>query len=890
MTWWWKSLFRKRELDSQMDAELRFHIEEVTRANIAAGMSPPEARRRAMLDFGGHEQIKEDVRDVHRVRYIESAVANLKSAFRFIRKSPSFSAAVILTLALGIGANSAVFSAIDAILLRPLPVPDSQRLMRLYQLNLKVKGTVPFAAPVRLEEWNRMNSTFQALTGYYVENSSETSGPLPEKLRQAFVAQRFLQVWGVAPQIGRDFTPEEERFGGPGAVLISDRFWRNRFGASPDALGKKVRIGSSFSLTIVGVMPASFRFPEPDIDLWSSVPSDAPYAQNRRSTWYTVIGRLKPGVMVSEARANLAAVQAQLGKAYPETDTDLSVSVEPLKETTVASSRGSLWLLFGSVSLLLLIACTNIVTLLLARASQRQHEIAVRYSLGASRAAIIAQLLTEVFLLAFLGAGLALFVAAGASSAFRSLAADLPRVEEIRLDWRIVLYAFTCSLVATLLCGVIPAIRATRRPLTSSLAQASRTQVSGRNRLQWLLVGTQVALAVTLLAGAGLLLRSFQALGRVSPGFDASRVLTFRISGSYGETADWKQLTHRVQQSVDTLAALPGIVSVATAGDLPGVPATYPTELNFLEGEQSQQRKIVAESRFISPSYLATLQIPLLSGELCRDPLLQEMPASTQAPATGHRVDVNRIEVMVNQSFVQAYGGDLAAVGRHLRVLGNAFLPPDKSGQIRGIVGDAREEGMNHAPSPTVYWCMTTSGPDPFYLVRTRSAQPATAAPMLRSKVKEVEPSRSVFDIRPLSDCIDNAFAENRMRTILLAFFAITAISLACVGLYGTLSYSVNVRQREVGLRLALGALRGNIARQFLLQGLGVAGIGSAIGWLLAAASGRLLADMLYGVTPSDATTLTFVIGLVLFVAAAASLVPSIRAARLDPMQVLREE
>jgi putative ABC transport system permease protein len=890
MTWWWKSLFRKPELDSQMDAELRFHIDEVTRAKIAAGMSPEAARRSTVLEFGGREQIKEELRDVHRVRYLESAIANLKSAIRFIRKSPSFSTAVILTLALGIGANSAVFSAIDAILLRPLPLPESQQLMRVYQRNLKVKGTVPFAAPVRLEEWNRMNSTFQALTGYYVENSSETSGNLPEKLRQAFVAQRFLQVWGVAPQVGRDFTPEEQHFGGPGAVLISDRFWRNRFGASPDVLGKKIRIGNSFSLTIVGVMPPSFVFPERDIDLWSAVPSDAPYAQNRRSTWYTVIGRLKPGVTVAEARANLAAVQAQLGKAYPETDADLSVAIDPLKETTVASSRSSLWLLFGSVSLLLLIACTNIVTLLLARASQRQHEIAVRYSLGAPRAAIVGQLLTEVFVLAFLGAGLALFVAAGASSAFRSLAADLPRVEEIHLDWRIVLYAFGCALLATLLCGLVPAIRATRRPLTSSLAQASRTQVSGRNRLQWLLVGIQVALAVTLLAGAGLLLRSFQALGRVSPGFDASRVLTFRISGSYGETGDWKQLTQRIQQTVEALSALPGIESAATAGDLPGVPATYPTELNFLEGEQDQQRKIVAESRFISPSYLATLQIPLLSGELCRDPLLQDLPASSQGPAAGHRVDISRIEVLVNQSFVQTYSADLAAVGRHLRVLGNAFLAPDKSGEIRGIVGDAREEGMNHAPGPTVYWCMTTSGPDPFYLVRTRSAQPSAAVNMLRARIKEVEPSRSVFDIKPLADCIDEAFAENRMRTVLLAFFASTAIALACVGLYGTLSYSVNVRQREVGLRLALGALRGNIARQFLLQGLRVAAVGSAVGWLLAAGSGRLLAGMLYGVTPTDLTTIASVIVMVLLVAGAASLFPAVRAARLDPMHVLREE
>lgn len=890
MTWWWKSLFRKPELDSQMDAELRFHIEEVTRAKIAAGMSPEAARRSTVLEFGGREQIKEELRDVHRVRYIETAVANLKSAFRFLRKSPSFSAAIILTLALGIGANTAVFSAIDAILLRPLPFPDGDQLMRLSQINFKVKGAVPFVAPVRLEDWNRMNSTFQALAGFYTENSSETSGPLPEKLRQAFVTPRFLQVWGVAPALGRDFTPEESHFGGAGAVIISDRFWRSRFAASPDVLGKKLRIDNSLLLPIVGVMPASFLFPEREVDLWSPVPTDAPYAQNRRSTWYTVVGRLKPGFTLAQARSNLAAVQAQLGKAYPETDGDLAVVIEPLKNTTVGESRDSLWLLFGSVSLLLLLACTNIVALLLARAAQRHHEIAVRFSLGASRSAIVTQLLTEVFLLAFCGAALGLFVAAAASKVFRSLAANFPRADEIQLDWRIVLYALACSGVATLLCGLVPAIRATRRTLSSSLAQASRTQVSGRNRLQWLLVGTQVTLAVTLLAGAGLLLRSLQALGRVSPGFDPSRVLTFRISGSYGETADWRRLTQRIEQTVDVLAKLPGVESAATVGDLPGVPESFPTELKFAEGEQDEKQKIVAESRFVSPSYLATMQIPLLSGDLCRTPLLQDKPAPSQAPAGGHQVDITRIEVLVNRSFAETYSVGSQPIGRHLRVLGSAFLNPEKTGEIRGIVGDAREQGMNHEPSPTVYWCMTASGPDPFYLVRTRSAQSMALADTLRKKVQEIEPGRAVFDISPLEESIDTAFAENRLRTVLLAFFAATAIALACVGLYGTLSYSVNIRQREVGLRLALGALRGQIATQFLLQGLVVTAIGCIGGWALAAASGQLLAGMLYGVTPTDVGTIASVIVMVLFVAAAASLVPALRAARLDPMHVLREE
>ena len=867
---WWKSLFRKRALDALLDSELRFHIEELTEANIAAGLTPEEARRQAVLEFGGREQIKEELRDVHRVSIIESTLANLKSAFRFIRKCPSFSITVILTLALGIGANSAVFSAIDAILLRPLPFPNGDQLMELRQFNPKMQSPRTRLAPVRLEDWNRMNSTFQAITGYYTEDDSETSGILPEKVTQAFVTPRFLQVWGISPALGRDFTTEELHFGGPHAILISDRFWRRRFGADPNALGKKLRI-NGFSLSIVGIMPASFLFPDRDVDLWSAVPADAPIAQSREWTWYLAIGRLKSGMTLEQARANLSTVQKQLGIAFPKTDADLSVGIEPLKEMTIGGVRRSLWILYGSVSLLLLIACTNIVALLLARAAQRQHEISVRFSLGGSRTAVVTQLLTEVCVLALAGAALGLLVANAASKVFRTLAADLPRIEEIRLNWRIVLYSLVCSVFATLVCGLFPAIRGTRRDVSSSLTQASRTQVSTRNALQWLLVGVQVALAVTLLAGAGLLLRSFQELGRVSPGFDPAQVLTFHISGSYGETADWKGLTQRIKRTVDSLSNMPGVETAATDGTVPGVPSHYQTELKFSEGRQDPEHKMVAESRFVSPGYFATMRIPILSGELCR-----ESPDSTKS-----------IHVMVNRSFASTYLAESTVVGRHLQeVPATAFLPP---GEIRGIVGDAREEGLNREPGATVYWCTSAPGPDPVYLVRTRT-EPMAMAETIRQKIHEIEPARSVFNIAPLTDHLDEAFAENRLRTVLLAFFAATAVSLACVGLYGTLSYSVNVRRREVGLRLALGALQGQIVKQFLFQGLGVSFLGCVAGSVLAAAFARVLSGMLYGVSPTDVTTLLGVVVLVLVVAAVASLAPAIRAASVEPMQVLREE
>jgi len=863
---WWKSLLPKRASDAQMNSELRFHIDELTDENIAAGMPPDEARRRAILEFGGQEKIKEEVRDVYRIRLLDATVANLKSAFRFIRKSPTFSATVILTLALGIGANSAVFSAIDAILLKPLPFPDADQLMRVDQYNPKTSSPLHLVAPVRLEDWNHLNSTFQALTGYYSEDVSESTGPLPERVTRAWVSPRFFQVWAVSPVLGREFTPDEETLNGPAAALISDRFWRRRFNADPSIVGKNLRLDGHLTL-VVGVMTPSFLFPNREADLWCPIPAGLSYGQARQNNWFVVIGRLKPGVTVAQARANLATVQAQLGRQFPKTDAELSVGVEPLKETTIGNSRRSLWLLFSSVTLLLFIACTNIVALLLSRSAQRHHEISVRFSLGAPRGALIAQLLTETFLLALIGCGLGLLLAAAASDIFRSLAAQLPRVEEIHLDGRIVLYSLACSVVVTLLCGLVPAIRGTRRSLSASLAQSSRSQVSGRNPLQWLLVGIQVALAVTLLAGAGLLLRSFQQLGRVNPGFDAAHILTFQLSMNWGETGDLKKLRQFTDRILETLRATPGVAAAAISVGAPGTPFRYQTELKLTEGRADTEPKIVAENRFVSASYFATMRIPLLAGEVCRE---------TDGPPT----------LVVNRTFADNYFPGAPVIGHHVQSMNLGYSGP---AAIVGISADARETGLDHLPIPTAYWCAPIAEPGTYFLVRTHNA-PMTMAETVRQQIHEIDPARSVYDFAPLEQRFSDALAENRLRTILLTFFAATALSLACIGLYGTLSYSVNVRQREVGLRLALGALRGQIVRQFLWQGLAVCIAGCLAGWALAAASTRLLAGLLYGVSPSDVPTLSAVILLVLVIAAAASLVPAVRAARVEPMQVLRDE
>ncbi|HWC19758.1 MAG TPA: ABC transporter permease [Terriglobales bacterium] len=865
---------RKRQLDREFERELEFHIEELIQKNLADGMTAQGARRHAALEFGGKDKMTEDLRTVHSLPVIETAAANLKFAMRLIRKSPAFSAAIILTLALGIGANSAVFSVVNAILLRPLPFPNADELMQVWQYTPRSKDPQTFAAPRRLEDWNRMNSTFQALTGYFREDDSEVSGPLPEKVTHAFVAPRFLQVWGVSPLRGRDFTAEEELYGGPSAILISDRFWQKRFDRNPNAVGSVLRFAPTapghrpMSYTIVGVMSPSFLFPDREADLWSPSAVNAPYAQDRSSTWYQVIGRLKQGVTIEQARADLNKVQTQLGIQFPATDSKFAVSIVPLKEKMVGDSRRSLWILFGSVTLLLLIACTNIAALLLARMTEREHEISLRFSLGASRRVVVAQLLTETFILALLGSLAGLGLATSSATLFRTFTPNLPRVEEITLDWRLVSYCLASAIAVTFLCGVLPALRGTRGDLAGSLAKGSKTQVSGRNPTQWALVGVQVALAVTLLIGAGLLQRSLAQLARVSPGFDPDRVLTLEISESYGETADMKALRQRSNRILDTLGAVPGVEAAADAATLPGVPGQQQTELQIIEGEQDPNRKIIADSRFVSTGYFDVMRIPVLTGESCHD-------------------SSETTQVVVNRSFANTYLGQEAAIGHHVKT--SAYAQFALTGEIRGVVADAREQGLNTEPMPTVYWCSNVAFPGTYFLIRTRT-DPATLTDTLRRSIHEIEPNRSVFDVQPLERHLSASFAGDRLRTTLLSLFAITAVSLACLGLYGTLSYFVNVRRREVGLRLALGALRHHIAWRFLLQGLRVCAVGCACGLVLAAASVRVLSGVLYGVSGFDAATFTAVICLVFMVSAIATLAPAVRAARIDPMRVLREE
>ena len=878
MSWLQRFLntIRPARLDRDLDREIAFHIREREDELRATGVPRDEARRRARLQFGNALVQRERTRDVDVAAALDSLLRNVRLALRGMRRTPGFSAAVVLTLALGIGANSAVFSAIDAVLLRPLPYPDADRLVELKQVHEQSGETR--IAPVRLQDWIRLNTTFDGIAGYMLGEVVDTSSEFPERMRNAAVTVGFFDVLGVRPALGRTFSREEHHFGykGPEPVVFSDRRWRS-FGPDRQALNQPVRLGRN-TIATIGVMPPTFEFLK-GIDAWIADDAGAPWSLSRTQTWFTGIGRLKPGVTIEQARADLDRVQAQLGEQYPDTDRGLGVRIVPLKDSLVGGTRTSLWMLYGAVSVLLLIACTNIAALLLSRAARREHEIAVRYALGGSRTAVAMQLLTEAAVLSLVGAVIGVGLAVGAARALRLLAPDLPRVGEVAIDTRILLYTVLSTLFVALACGLAPAIQSTRR--ARHVAGSTRTATSARHSLQWLLVGVQIALSVTLLAGAGLLVRSIDAMSRVSLGFDPTRILTLRVSGQYGaETTD--SHIRRINRVLDGLESLPGVEGVAIASQLPGVRESAQQEFVLREGRAATAPPLIAENRIVSPGYFAALRIPLLTGELCRRPENSGWPK----PAT--------TEVMVNRTFAERYLHGRTVLGLHLTggldsLVKNRHITGAVPSRIVGIVGDAREIGAEREPAPTVYTCFSYPHPVPWHVIRV-AGDPAAAALAIRRRISELEPLRSVDDIAPLEQWIGDAYAPNRLRTWLLALFAITALALVCAGVYGTLAYAVSLRRREVALRLALGALRTTVVTQLMVTSIRVVSVASVVGLGLALLFTRSLTTMLYGVTPADPATLTGVVAVVVTVASIAAAVPAARAAFMSPMRALREE
>ncbi len=792
-------------------------------------------------------------------------------AWRALVRRPGYFLTAISILVLGIGATTALFSIVNTILLKRLPLPRADRLVSLLEASPSKSKKESLIAPARLEDWNRMNRTFESIAGFYSENVTDTSGPEPERLASRRVSPRFFAVFGAAPLVGRTFSKQEEIYGGPGAAVISYGLWTRAFGQDRNAIGRTLVLGGR-AYTIVGVMPKEFATGA--IDAWLPAQLVPDFLRMRENRFMTGVGRMKPGVTIEQAQADLARVEHQLGEQFPQTDKDWSAIARDLKEQRVGQYRRALLLMFGSVGLLLLIALANIASLTLAQLHQREREMAIRSSVGASRGQVIATVMREVLLISGAGAAGGAALAASLIGIVTRHFAELPRIAEIGFDWRVLVFAAAASLFAAMIFGIVPAIHATRADLAPVLAESSRSVSGERRRLQQGLVVAQLAVTVVLLASAGLLLRSYRNLTQVDAGFSTENVITFHVGAAWDEDR-----THIGQLQQQIIAELQRLPSVESAGFTSFLPATGAT-LNFpvaLEGagQTPENGPFMVGERTVTSGYLQTLHVPLLAGAWC--PPLE--------PFKFNRANKS----MVNRRFVELYAKGENVVARHFSypqsVLSNA-----PANEIVGVVGDVREDGLAVAPSPYVYDCPTAgSWPDPEYVVRARgNAQ--TLVEQVRQIVHGIDPQRAVFGMKMLDGLLNDALEQPRLNASLLGLFATTAMVLASVGLYSLITLMVMARRREIGVRIALGADSSEIMR-LVLAGAGrllASGIGLGIGMTVVAE--RVLKTVLFGVSPLDPSTLAGAVGLLATVSFIAAFLPARRAAAVDPLDAIRAE
>jgi predicted permease len=852
-----RAQLRRESIDADLDEEMRTHLE----MKAAASGDDGAARRQ----FGNVTLLIEESRAVWSWTRLDDWLRDFRYAIRGMARRPGFSTTIVLTLALGIGASSALYSLIDAVLIRPLPYPSAERLVALYEAKASDPRSRTPVAPGRLADWQQMSSSFAALAGGYDDALTDTTAGSPERVSAAFVSPRFFDVLATAPILGRTFLPEEEHFGGPSSIVISEGFWRRRFASSPTVLGSRL-ILSDQSFTVVGVLPHQFQFPKPSTEIWLPKQANRDLLKIREARFYRVIAVLKPGKSLAQAQSEMASLQKRLGELYPRTDAGWTVAVEPLKDVLVGKVRGALWLLSGSVSLLLLIACANVACLLLARLNSRGVEIATRTSLGAGRAAIARQLLAEGMIYAAAGGLLGLAAVYAAIGSLRTQLVDIPRITELAVDGRIVLVAAGVSLLSSVLFSMAPMVASFRRDLSRLLIRGGRSIVGGGQRLPRVLVFAQFALATALLIGSSLFLRSLLRMESTPLGMRTQDVLALRVGASYNERpADVIQRHDRILRA---LTEVPGVASVAMSTGLPGVNSTWPREF-AIEGEPSTDGELrFAAWRIVTAGYFDTVGIRLIAGQTCR------MTSDNDRP----------FEVVVNQRFADRYFAGRDPLGHTI-----AQGPQgDVATRIVGVVADAREDGPGIEPQPLIYSCgYVRYWPDSEFL--TRSANPAAIANAVRAAIRAVEPSRPVYSVRTLEDALNESLAPTRFRTLLVGLFSLLALALAAIGLYGVMAYMVSQRTREIGIRVALGARKSQVFGEVLRSGGLLAAGGAAVGVAIAAALSKVLGSLLFGVPALDGISYVAAVGVLLASALLACMIPSKRAASIDPVRALRE-
>jgi putative ABC transport system permease protein len=870
-----RSLLRRGQVEQELDEELRYHLDRQIEENIAGGMTAREARYAALRAMGGIEQHKEECRDMRRVNFIEDFIQDLRYGLRVLVKSPVFTIVAVLSLALGIGANTAIFSVVNGLLLQPLPYPEPERIVDVWHTppQESFPGMATFSvSPGNYLDWKNQNESFESMAVYQGAGFSMSNGDTPVTVIGTAVSSEFFSVLRSTPIQGRTFLPEEEQPGHNQVVVLGHGLWQRAFGGDPNLIGQTLSLDSQ-KFTVIGIMPSGFEFPQ-EGELWVPLAWDDKERQTRAIHDYGVIARLKPDVSLTKAQAEMSTISSRLEQQYPEANKGWGAVVIPLREDLVGDIRPALLVLFGAVGFVLLIACANVANLMLARGANRKKEIAIRIALGAARSRIVRQLLTESILLSTAGGVLGLLLAGWGSQVLVQMSSgSLPIPREISMDRWALGFTLLLSFAAGIVAGIAPAFQLSAAETSETLKQGTGRNggSSASQRTRKALVIAEVILSLILLIGAGLMIRSFWKLQQVNPGFDTSNTLVMGVGLPATKYTDPQQQAVFFDRVLEQISALPGVVSAGSTTTLPlsGSGSTQPFTI------QGRPEPLVAEQptakmRYISPDYFRAMGIPLRQGRFFND---QDRDKGTQV-------------LIISETMAQQFWPGEDPIGKRLTP---SFHLEAGAREIVGVVGDVKA-GLDADTAPVMYMPYKQAPRSRMMLVARTTSNPQNFTQAISRAIQAIDNEQALWNVRTMEQVLTNSVSGRRFNMTLLITFAGLALVLAAVGVYGVMNYSVTLRRRELGIRLALGAQRGDVLRLVLGQGLTLTFIGIGVGLIAAYGLTRLMESLLYGVSATDYLTFISVSGVLLVVGLLASYLPARRATKVDPMIALRSE
>jgi putative ABC transport system permease protein len=870
-----RSLFQRETVESEMEDELQFHSERQLEKYLKTGMSREEAQRRVRMDFGGLEQVKEECRDARGVSLLETLAQDLRYGWRTLLKSPGFATAALFTLALGIGANTAIFSVVYGVLLEPLPFRDAAHLVLLHETTPRV-GDVSVSYP-NFQDWRSQSHSFSEMAAVNPVKFNMAGSNQPENIGGLAVSPNFLPMMGVRPVIGRGFTADEEKAGTARVVLLRYALWQSRFGADRSAIGQTIRLDSQ-TVTIVGVLPQDFRWVEKcdvmePMGVWATHNNSATNRGDRGDG--LVVGRLAAGVRMEQARAEMETIAAGLARAYPQANDQFGVNLRPLREAFSGDVRPAMLVLLGAAIFVLLVACANVANLFLMRGAVRAKEMALRIAIGASRGRIIRQILTESFLVALLGgvAGVCLAIA-GIPAIARLIPPDTLAGASVYMNGAVLLFSAALVVLSMFVFGLAPALHATSGDVQSELKEGGKTTSAGaRNRLRGLLATSEVALALVLLVGAGLMMKSLYRLLAVDSGFRSEHVLKLEMDLRTAQYDQDPAVIAFWQQTLDRVRALPGVESAAVGTAIPLTDNHDRTDIT-VEGMLLPKPGSFPhpDVHIVSPDYEKTLEIRLLRGR-----------GFTHAD----QENVPRV-AMVNATLAQRLFPGTDPIGKRF-TFGNE---PGRATWVKivGVLEDTKMYGLANPARLEVYVPFRQAASNGMVLLVKSGQEPTALVSAIRGIVASIDKEQPIFRIATMQEVVDASVSTRRITLILLGLFSALALVLAGIGIYGVISYSAAQRSREIGIRMALGAQRGDVMRLVLAQGGKISAAGIVIGSAASLGLTRLMAKLLYSVSVVDPATFAVVAFVLALIATVASYIPARRALRVDPLVALRNE